>query len=471
GGVGNFYFVVRDGASFEMSNSTLTYCGYEHTDYRYTGLYLECDASIEYSTIDHCEQGIMAENRTVTIKHTTIEHSSGYNLKGHKATMTIDHCTFNATSGKSNVEFSDECTVTFTHNTVSYAAHNGIWADDSCDLTLTNNFIHNNTRSGLWINDSDVVCNTNTISDNGKTDAPTWDESGHGFAGFHGDVTFKNNLVGYNFGHNFETTNCTAVFEDNTFYRSIMKCNVEFFEGSVVTAKNNYIDGAGHNCFWVRDGVTATIENNIMKNSPHNGIWAGNGCTMIIRNNEIENCAESGIYSYNSTLTIENNEITNCTWWGIQTEGCTVTQSGNSFTDVDLGEISYQYFIKLKVKDKDDAAVSGATVRIKDSGGNVLYTTTTDANGETSDMLFTGFKQDAGGATTTPSYTVEVEKDGMSTSSVETFDQTETISMSLAAEEDGEDEDGDFTLMIIIIVVIVIVVLVIAMVAMKKKKT
>ena len=58
-GVGNFYFMVRTGASFGMSNSTLKYCGYENMiDYRYTGLSLECDATIEYSSIDLCQQDL-----------------------------------------------------------------------------------------------------------------------------------------------------------------------------------------------------------------------------------------------------------------------------------------------------------------------------------------------------------------------------------------------------------------------------
>lgn len=494
-GVGNYYFMVRTGASFGMSNSTLKYCGYENMiDYRYTGLYLECDAIIEYSTIDLCQQGVIAENETVTVSHSTVSHSSWHNIEGRNSELILDSCTFNATSTKCNVEFYAGCTATCTNNFISYggsnniwaktdvvatiegntiwgASKNGIWADVNCDLTINNNFIHNNTRSGLWINDSTVVCNGNTITDNGKPDASSWDESGHGFAGFHGDVTFKDNLVGFNYGHNFETTDCLTVFEDNTFHRSIMKCNVEFFKNSQVTAKNNYIDGAGHNCFWMRDGVTATIEGNTMLNSPNNGIWAGNDCTLTINDNVIKNCPLSGIYSYNSTLTITNNEFENCTKWGIQTEGCTVTQSGNTFTDMGLGEISYQYFIMVKVKDKDGAAVSGATVRIKDSGGTVLYTTTTDANGETSDMLYTGFTQDAGGASTTPTYTVDVEKDDMSGTSDVTFDETETISVNLAAEEDGDEEDEYPTLIIIVIVVIVVVLLIIAVFAMKRKKT
>lgn len=489
-----YYFIVRSGATFEMKNSTIYHCGYANLDdYRYSGLYLECDATIEYSTIDLCCQGVIAENETVTVRYTTVEHSYWHNIEGRNAHLILDHCTFNATSKKCNVEFYAGCTATCTNNVISNADHNniwaktdvvatienntiwgaknnGIWADDNCDLTIKNNIVHNNTCCGLWINDSTVVCNGNTIRDNGKPGEDYWDESGHGFAGFHGDVTFKDNFVGYNYGHNFETTDCTTVFEDNTFHRSIMKCNVEFFEGSQVTAKNNYINGAGHNCFWMRDGVTALIEENTMMNSPHNGIWAGNDCTLTIKDNIIMNCTESGIYSYNSTLTIENNDIRNCSLWGIHTEGCSVTQSGNTFTDVAEGQIHLAYFMTIKAQDKDGNAVQGASITVKDSAGNEVCSHTTDANGETPCMIFSGQKVDTSGTSTTCTYTVEAEKGDMKDSSELTPDQSGTLTLSLESEGDGDEDGLDLMLIVIIIVVIVIVIVIVAMAAVKKRK-
>jgi hypothetical protein len=498
-GTENYYFMAWNGATFEMENSTLMHCGYENLDnYRYTGLYLECDAEIEYSTIDFGQQGLIAENGTVEVKHSTIAHSSWSNVEGRKTTITLDQCTINATSNKDNVKFYDSCTVTVTSCFISNAdennlvlesditatikgseiwgaKYNGIWADDNCDLTILNNVIHNNTRSGLWINDSVVVCNWNTIKDNGipETGAPYWDESGHGFAGFNGDVTFLNNYVEFNYGHNFETTNCTAVFENNTFYPSKMKCNVEFFVESQVIARNNFIDGAGHNCFWVRDGVVATIENNIIKNSPHNGIWAGNDCTLIIRDNVIENCAESGIYCYNSTLTIENNDIRNCSWWGINTEGCTVIQSGNTFTNTAYGQIELENYIKIKAKDSAGAVLDGASVTIKDSSGSQVWTGTTDANGTTPYIALANYRVDNSGITTNPTYTVDAEKGDINATMALSPTQGETTTLSLQTPDDGDGEDedeADNTMIIVAVVVIVIILVVVLLVVMRKKK-
>jgi hypothetical protein len=492
-GVGNFYFMVRDGADFEMMDSTLKHCGYEDlVDYRNTGLYLECDGLIEDSTIDLCQQGLIAENGTVTVRNSRIEHSSWRNIEGRDANLILEDCTINATSTENNVEFGEGCTVIVTNCLISNARlnniwamsdvvatidnctiwggkNNGIWADDNCDLVIKYSFIHNNTRSGLWINDSDIVCNNNIITDNGDNNSVYWDESGHGFAGFNGDVEFLYNTVAYNYGHNFETTNCTAIFNDNTFYPSLKKCNVEFFEYSQVTARNNYIDGAGHNCFWIRDGVVAIIENNIIKNSPHNGVWAGNDCTMTIRNNVIENCAESGIYAYNSTLTIEDNEINNCSWWGINTQGCTVTQSGNTFSNVAYGQVLYEQFIKVKATDKDGTALSGATITVKDSEGNEVWTSTTDANGETQCMLLGGEEVDIGGTSTTLTYTIEAEKDDLKATSDLTPDQTATLTLNLEAEGDEDDEEMDLTMIIALVVVVVIIILA-GILASKKPK-
>ncbi len=496
-GVYNYYFIVREDATFEMKNSTIMHCGYENLlDYRYTGLYIECNAIIEYSTIDYCQQGVIAENETLYVNHSTISHSYWHNVEGRDATLYLDHCTFNATSVKCNVEFYEGCTgyltnskisnggsnniwsktnvvATIENNNIWGASKNGIWADDSCDLTITNNNIHNNTRSGLWINDSTVDCNGNTIIYNGKPEEDSWDESGHGFAGFNSDVTFEYNTVGYNYGHNFETTDSTATFENNTFYKSIMKCNVEFFEGSVVIAKNNYIDGAGHNCFWVRDYVTATIENNIMKNSPHNGIWAGNGCILTIKNNVIDTCEENGIYAYNSTLTITDNEIKNCKWWGIHTEGCTITQSGNTYTSVTKGQIYQTIYVDITIKDDNEAPLHGATVTIKDASDNTVWTGTTDANGQTPTLLLDSYKVDIGGTPTDYSYTIEAEKGDLEGTMPLSPDQNWDISMSLASAADGDgtdgEEDQDLTLIIILVVVIIIIVVGVAAVAAMKK--
>ncbi|UCE39389.1 MAG: right-handed parallel beta-helix repeat-containing protein [Thermoplasmata archaeon] len=443
--VGNYYFIVNDGASLEMKDSTLKYCGYENeNNIRHTGLYIDGDGLIEHCTIDVCCQGVIAENCTITIKDSTITRSLWHNIVGRNVDMTLDN------------------------NTISWAEKMGVWVGINSDLTIKDCHVHNSTRSGIWVDqDSEVECYKTKIAWNGNESRTHWDTSGHGFAGFDSDVYFHNNTVSNNWGHNFETTRCSAMFNDNHFDQSIKKCNVEFFDHSVVTAKRNYIDGAGHNCFWVRDGVTATIEECTMKNSPHNGIWAGNQSTMIIKNNIIENCAESGIYSYNSTLEITNNEIKNCKWWGIHTEGCTVTQSGNTYTSVTKGQVHEAYFITLKAVDEDGKPIQGATITVKDSAGTQIWTGTTDTNGETQHMILSAQKTDTGGASTTYTYTVEAKKGDMSSTTEITPTKTDSVSLTLKSEE---EEDNLMMIVAIIIVVILVVIVLVAIMAKKKGK-
>jgi hypothetical protein len=444
-GVGNYYFMANDGASFEMRNSTLKNCGYKNVnDLSYTGLYLESDGLIEYSTIDVCCQGVVAENGTLTLKENIIKNSLWHNVVVRNEVLILDN------------------------NEITEAERIGVWAGINCDLIIKDNRIHNNTRSGIWVEQNSAVeCYGNSIEWNGDTEAAEWDTSGHGFAGFDSDVNFHNNTVTYNWGHNFETTRCTAEFVDNHFNPSREKCNVEFFDQSNVTAKRNYIDGAGHNCFWVRDGVYALIEDNVIKNSPHNGIWSGNGCTMIIVNNDIQGCAESGIYSYNSTLTITDNDISDCEWWGIQAEGCDVIQSGNTFSTVTLGQIYYGHFITFKAVDSGGNAIQGASIKVKDSAGTEIWTDSTDATGITQHMMIDAQKVDTTGTSTSYSYTIEAEKDGMTATSDLSPDQSQTLTLNLESEED--DAEDNMTMILIIIIVVIVVVIILAVVLTKKK--
>ncbi len=461
----NYYFIVNSGASFEMTDSTIEYCGYEIEDYdnkmgwKQSGPYFACDGSIKNSVIDNCFQGVIAEDNTFSVKDSTVQNSLWHNIEGRNTkNFVLDNCDFLYSKDKCNVEFYAGCTGTIKnckvtgagHNTIwcmtnntlviennvlTESPYNGIWAADNCDLTIKNNIIKNNDQTGIWVEQNcKVVCTGNTIKDNGDTEAETWkiEQTGHGFAAFDSEVTFSNNIVGNNWGHNFETTRCTATFENNNFSASRQKCNVEFFDQSIITAKNNYIDGAGHNCFWVRDSVKATIENNIMKNSPHNGIWAGNKSELTIKNNVIDNCVENGIYSYNCTLIIENNKIKNCGDYGIYGEGCTITQSGNTFTNVAKGEMMEKYYIQIKVVDKDNEKMPDASFTIKDSSGNEILSGTTNMNGLTPVIFVSGSE----------TITVEAKWGDLSGKSEITPDRTGEY--SLIIKEKGKEKEGGF---------------------------
>lgn len=504
-GTGNFPFQVEAGASFSMADSKLEYCGYQkdghdyQKDYAITGLYIKCDGTIENSVIDNCLQGIICEDNTFTVKGTTVKNSFWHNIEGRntKNFVLLDSVFTGkivANAGelwscKCNVEFYEGCTgsiknckISFggsnnvwcmTNNTVTIenceiwgATKNGIWASGNCDLTIKNNIIKENTRSGLWIGDnSKVICTDNTIKDNGiltmivndkEQPNPSWDETGHGFAAFDSEVTFSDNIVGNNWGHNFETTRCKTTFEGNNFTASRQKCNVEFFDHSDVTARNNYIDGAGHNCFWVRDGVKALIENNIMKNSPHNGIWAGNLSELTIKNNVIDNCVENGIYSYNCTLTIEDNEIKNCGDYGIYGEGSTITESDNTFTAVAKGERKLNFYIHLKTVDEEKAVLGETDLTLKDSNGNIIWSGSTDIKGKTPVIFVNDIE----------TYTAEADWGELKG----TFEFTPDKNGEYVVELKEDAQEDNMTMMILIAIVVIIVLALIIVMAIKRRK-
>jgi hypothetical protein len=477
----NYFLIVHKGASFSMDDSTIEYCGYEMEDYdknkgwMYSGPYFACDGTITDSIIDYCLQGVIAEDNTFTVRGSTVKNSLWHNIEGRNTkNFILENCDFLYSIEKCNVEFYAGCTGSIKNCTVTGAGHNtiwcmtnntvviennvltqspynGIWAADNCDLTIKNNIIKNNDQSGIWIEQNcKVVCTGNTIKDNGDTEAETWkiEQTGHGFAGFDSDVIFSDNIVGNNYGHNFETTRCTATFENNNFTASRQKCNVEFFDESVIIARNNYIDGAGHNCFWVRDGVKATIEGNIMKNSPHNGIWAGNHSELIIRNNVIDNCAENGIYSYNCTLTIENNEIKNCGDYGIYTEGCDITRTDNTYASVTKGEKKLCFYIFFKTVDKENAELGETNLVLKDSSGETIWSGSSNLKGTTSEIFVTD----------TETYTLEADWGDFTGTKEFTPDKNGQYLIEL--KESKEDSDNNLYIIVGIIIIIVIIVII-----------
>jgi parallel beta-helix repeat protein len=497
-GDGNYLFIVEKGATFSMDGSKVEYVGYNIGDgyddnqgWKKSGIYIACDGTITNSTIDNCLQGLVCEGNTFTIKDSTVQNSLWHNFEGRATkNFVIDNCQCINSVEKCNVEFYAGCTgalknsvvegaghngvwcmtdnvVTIENNDISGAPYNGIWAADNSDITITGNTVHDNDCSGIWIEqNSKVTCTGNTIKENGDPESETFkaeDEAGmrpgHGFAGFDSEVIFNENTVGDNYGHNFETTNCTTTFNDNTFSKSIAKCNVEFYEGSVVTAKRNIIDGAGHNCFWIRDDVVATIEDNELRNSPHNGIWAGINCKLTIRNNLIEKCAESGIYAFNCTLTIENNEIKDCGWYGIQTEGGSVTKKDNTITECDLGVEFRGLWTTVSAVDKDNSALLDAVVTVKDADGAMVWTGKTGADGNTNPFLLDQTK----------TYTLEAEW-GDAKAEEDFAPDGATTSLSLKLEEEEETDDNTMIFVAVVVILLIVVIIIIVVVVMMRKK-
>lgn len=500
-GAKNYTVICETGASAHIMNSDVQYCGYMNNAQKYTGLYFQCDAVIENTTISHCFRGVCVEDSTVIVKYCTISDSYYHNIAGWNAKLiTIDHNIVKniPNSGrKCNLEFMAGTTAKITNNQISYGGHNNIWADTEggkkitldiegntiwganyngiwlngyIDATVLKNTIYKNTLDGIWFTGTKIVCNENTIKDNGNLSHPNWVAQttatggsmyfGHGFAGFNCNVVFNGNTVGNNYGHNFETTNSTVDFENNNFYASIAKCNVEFFDRSVVTAKNNVINGAGHNCFWMSGNVKVTIDGCTMKNSPHNGVWAADGCEVTVKNCIIDTCAEDGIYTSNCTLTVTNTNIKNCQWWGIRTEGGTVTENGNTIdsSTCPKGTTSKNYWVQLRTVNDKGATLGLADVTVKNAQGTVVWTGKTDAGtGLTNMMMLESGTQ----------YTVD-SKAGDSEASMK-FSPAQTGAVDVTLKE--ENEKTDYTMIYIAVaLILVIVIIVVVVVIMKGQK-
>jgi len=440
-GAKNYNFIAKPGSTLELKNSEVWYVGYAGATNNLTGLYTEAANSlIENCIVGSGHQGVIQDNGNLIIRNTTVKDSTRHNLEGTNAVITADDCTFQHSVDACNVEFFTGTRATVTNCLITDNGHNGfwiktgvtatiqgcritgshqsaIWLDDKCTLTVINTRCDNNTLEGAWINGTCIVTFTNTtFEDNGWNG--TWiagstvtmnsctvrknkfdgvyyinskltmdkcvvdTQESQGVAGFDSQCTFTNNYVRNSFKHNFETTNCTSVMDGCTFDASRDACNVEFFVNSKATVKNTKINGAGHNCFWLRDWCEVSLENVDMSVSPHNGIWADYGCKVTVTNCNIHDVPEDGIWIANGTLTVSGCTIKNAKWWGIEAINTTVTLTGtNTMSGNIYGNVAISYPVTVKVQDSKGKAISGAKVTIKDQAKAVVYTGTSDANG------------------------------------------------------------------------------------------
>jgi parallel beta-helix repeat protein len=330
-GTGNYSFRGFSGATVTLVDTTITYVGYQLVDYslntvtedyRFSGMWLECDATITGCTVDKTFNGIIPENGTVTIKGSTVSNGNWHNIEGRGATIIMDNCTFFTTLEQCNVELYWDCDAVLKNSIIYSAWHEnvwgsprvkmtvennkiynsnqgGVWFKEDCDVTIRNNEIYTNDWFGVWIEkDSKAVIEGNTITNNGdptnpngNMDNPNWEGNGQGIVIIGSEATIKDNTVEGSWGDTLLAENSQITASGNTFKGSKEEDNVVIRES------------------------TGTLTGNTISASTNDAILA-----------------------HNSTLTISDNTIDTAGGYAICNTGSTLTMSGNTITAAAKGE-------------------------------------------------------------------------------------------------------------------------------------
>jgi len=446
-GMGNWSFRGFSGATVTLVNTTMSYIGYQIVDYslntvtedyRFSGIWLECDATIEGCTIDKTFNGIIPENGTVTITGSTVSNGNWHNIEGRGATIIMEDCVFHTTLEQCNVELYWDCDavlrdsiiysawhenvwasprvkMTIENNKIYNSNQGGIWFKEDCDVTITNNEIYDNARFGIWLEKNCVGTITgNTITNNGDPTNADWDGNGQGIVVLGSTATITDNTVEGSFGDTF------------------------LAEDSEITATGNTFKGSKED------------ENVVIRES--SGTLSGNTITGSVND---------AIYAQNSTLTISGNTIDTAGGYAICNVGSTLTTSDNTITSASKGEEFKSHYMRFKTMDKDGGILGNTNITLKDSTGNVAFNGMTGIDGWTGDVLVIEDMV----------YTVEaqwVEYTG--TSEVTATASTTEVTIELKEEKEKSKASMGLIMAIVVVILIIPIIVVIAVFMMKKKQ-
>ncbi|MFB0559831.1 MAG: right-handed parallel beta-helix repeat-containing protein [Candidatus Lokiarchaeia archaeon] len=340
-----FLFWVQSGATFQMNDSELHYCGYNDPDIEYDiynyGLWINTNNTIiDNNTLTNNYCGIVIQNSYYnTIRNNTATnnsvgfflHSSSYNELVNNTATNNGWCGFRLEVGSDNNNI--------TSNIVANNIGDGFELSWGSNNLFSGNNVTGNGNTGFFLYSTvDRECNNNLLSGNTASN-----NSGHGFAlyGYGEYYGFYNNLTGNTAINN----GGDGFFLDSNSHNLILTGN---------TAINN--NGCGFNLYFVMN--RANLSGNTAINSNYGFRLYHSTDNKLMGNTAINNTY--GFYlEYDST--------------------------GNDLT----GSIVANY-LRVEVLRYSGGAVQGAEVRVEVDGGTIYASpgfggsnSTTDQNGLT----------------------------------------------------------------------------------------
>ncbi|MEW5759703.1 MAG: right-handed parallel beta-helix repeat-containing protein, partial [Candidatus Thermoplasmatota archaeon] len=344
----HYYFKVENNGTLEMTNSSLSYCGYlTSTKDRY-GLYIASDkALIVSNNISYNRDGIYIDSSSPKIMNNSISNNerNGVYLDNSNALVFGNNISSNSGDGievynsRSNIEkniISDNAYGIYISSATPYISsneiarnrndgiyisnsdpkiegnnisdnlNNGIYATAS-KINVVNNTINSNDKNGLEIISSDAEIFGNDISSN-KGTSSGW--GGHGISiSSSKTANIEKNSISYNTLFGIYIYGCSPTVFNNTIFKN---SNYGIYIGGSSTMplidKNEISDNKYINIV-VESFSSAKITNNTIKSSKEVvGIYFAESSTSIISNNTITKNRD-GIISDKADITVLDNII------------------------------------------------------------------------------------------------------------------------------------------------------------------
>jgi parallel beta-helix repeat protein len=289
--------------------------------------------------------------------------------------------------------------VTISDNTIDENIV-GIKVKGSPRPVISGNIIKLNHNQGILSIDARPEISDNDITGNNV---------GIGLSG--SDAVIKNNRIKNNEMGVDISTDSGANLDNNTIELNEI-CGITAFD-STPTIRNNLISG---NSLGINlSNAKGLIEGNeIVRNG--NGISC-HGSEITLRDNKIGENNQFGIFVYSNLPIIEGTE-----WSG---------PNGN-------GRLSFNWRLEVEVFDDSEDPVDNATVTIRDSRKEIVWTGKTNTSGVTESVLLTDYIVDNYGDTVsrTP-HTVTVSKDGIKRSIKIDMKEDKRLTAELVPEKEA----------------------------------
>ncbi|MFB0560869.1 MAG: NosD domain-containing protein [Candidatus Lokiarchaeia archaeon] len=283
--VNPYYFTVYEGASFQMNNSRVEYCGHENGLWPdQQGLIVRADnAWIENNTITQCWNGLI--------------------LYGSNGSIILNNnATDNTENGFALFNFADNNLL--SGNMAANNAQYGFYLNRSYYNTLSGNMAANNAQYGFYLNYSSYNGLSGNIAINNT-------------CGFYLWFAFENLLSG-----NIAINNAEQGFYlryvggDNTFTNNTATNNhigfsVDYTNNNTFT--NNIANNNTYGFFITLHSDANKLYNNTALNN-HNGFYLEGGSNNIFTNNTAANNTRGFYFNNTESNTLTNNVAANNTY-------------------------------------------------------------------------------------------------------------------------------------------------------------
>jgi hypothetical protein len=301
----SYFFIVRSGTSLRISNSFIYRCGYiGTTGNTQKGLFVGTDdATIEGTTLDDCNQGLILDHAIITVTESTVSNSTYHGIDAIDSDLTLTRVTMadNGYEGANIVRgdaLLDGCWVGGNRN--------GLKIRTGANVTINNTIVKGN-NDGLQIQiDGNVIIRGSTFR-------------GQGQYGIHAEnrgtlVISDSQLYGATRTALYVFNDITVTSTGNLYRSNIYGARLKM-SCTMTSTGDTYSANTNSGIYLESTSDLVIVDGTVRGNSV--GVKAEDASTVLAWSTTVEECSFEGYKITDSDLVVQDGEMLNCTGGGI----------------------------------------------------------------------------------------------------------------------------------------------------------